>query len=157
MSDTPKDFSDALAQDHADIARRLEDLLASARSDDREALAEAFAQAEDGLLAHMNAEELYVLPAFVVVDAKEAEALRAEHARMREELGKLGIAVQLHVIRKEQVDALVATVREHASREGKLMYRWIDTSLPPENLRALVARIRASWKARGFVAATRTA
>jgi hemerythrin-like domain-containing protein len=157
MSDMPRDLADALAQDHEDVARRLEGLVAAARADDREALAAAFAQAEEGLLAHMNAEELYVLPAFSVVDAKEAKALRAEHARLREELGRLGLGVELHVVRKEHVDQLVAFVRQHAERERKLMYKWIDTSLPPENLRALVTRLRAAWKARGFAARAKSA
>jgi len=104
---------------------RLLDALASDAPDARA----LWTELDHGLLAHMEAEERFVLPAFAQIDRQEALALLHEHGQIREQLLELGVAVDLHCIRLEQSRAFIATLRAHADREAKLLYRWADARL----------------------------
>ena len=84
---------------------------------------------DHGLLAHLEAEERYVLPAFAHIDREEARALLREHGLIRERLLELGVAVDLHLGRYEAGRELVDMLRAHADREDKLLYRWADEQL----------------------------
>jgi len=90
---------------------------------------ELWTELDHDLLAHMEAEERFVLPAFARIDREEAVALLREHGRIREQLLELGVAVDLHCIRLEQSRAFIETLRAHAGREDRLLYRWADTRL----------------------------
>jgi len=84
---------------------------------------------DHGLLAHLEAEERYVLPAFAHIDREEARALLREHGLIRERLLELGVAVDLHLGRYEAGRELVDMLRAHADREDNLLYRWADKQL----------------------------
>ena len=104
---------------------QLLDALAANAPDARE----LWTKLDHELLAHMEAEERFVLPAFARIDREEALALLREHGRIREQLLELGVAVDLHCIRLEQSRAFIETLRAHAGREDNLLYRWADTRL----------------------------
>src|SRR5689334_3535632 len=55
-----------------------------------------WAELEHEVLAHLEAEERYVVPAFARVDREEALALLREHGQVREYLLELGVAIDLH-------------------------------------------------------------
>jgi hypothetical protein len=42
------------------------------------------------------------------------------------------IHTELHTLRKEQIDDLVAELRAHAAKENRTLYAWADESPPPE-------------------------
>lgn len=90
---------------------------------------ELWTKLDRGLLAHMEAEERFVLPAFARIARQEALALIHEHGRIRAQLLELGVAVDLHCIRLEQSREFIATLHAHADREDKLLYRWADARL----------------------------
>jgi len=90
---------------------------------------ELWTELDHDLLAHMEAEERFVLPAFARIDREEALALLREHGRIREQLLELGVAIDLHCIRLEQSREFIETLRAHAGREDNLLYRWADTRL----------------------------
>ncbi|HEX2685563.1 MAG TPA: hemerythrin domain-containing protein [Kofleriaceae bacterium] len=104
---------------------RLLDALESNAPDVRE----LWTELDHGLLAHMEAEERFVLPAFARFDHEEAIALLREHGGIREQLLELGVAVDLHCIRFEQSREFIQRLRAHAAREDKLLYRWADSRL----------------------------
>lgn len=104
---------------------QLLDALACSAPDARD----LWTELDHGLLAHMEAEERFVLPAFARIDAQEALVLIHEHGKIREQLLELGVAVDLHCIRLEQSREFIATLRAHADREDKLLYRWADARL----------------------------
>lgn len=105
---------------------------------------EMWNELDHGLLAHMEAEERFVLPAFARVHREDAVALLREHGKIREQLLELGVAVDLHHIRVEQSRAFIEALRGHAERESKLLYRWTDEHLDP----TLVERARRHLAAR---------
>jgi iron-sulfur cluster repair protein YtfE (RIC family) len=89
------------------------------------------------LLAHMEAEERFVLPAFAKVDHAEALAILREHGQARELLFDLGVAVDLHCLRYERSAELIHLLIHHAEREERLLYRWADRELSAETVEAV--------------------
>ncbi|HUJ58244.1 MAG TPA: hemerythrin domain-containing protein [Kofleriaceae bacterium] len=109
-----------------DLLRRvLEAMAANARDDVRE----LWNTLDHGLLAHMEAEERYVLPVFAHVDQDEARALLREHGLLRDQLLRLGVAVDLHYVRYEESREFAQLLERHAGREENLLYRWADENL----------------------------
>lgn len=94
---------------------------------------------EERLLAHMEAEERYVLPAFARIDREGAIALLRDHGRIREALLELGVGIDLHVARLEPWHAFIDLLREHTSREGELLYTWAETYLEKSLATAAIA------------------
>jgi hemerythrin superfamily protein len=74
----------------------------------------------------MTAEEQLLFPAHQHAEPENAQDLRDQHARLREQAREVGIAVQLHTVRMEQIQAFVAALRAHAQREEASLYRWAD-------------------------------
>lgn len=99
---------------------------------------------DKGLLAHMEAEERYVLPQFAHTDRAESLSLLREHASIREQLFELGIAVDLHALRYERSKEFVELLRRHAAREQELLYRWADEHLEPPTLTAVRDHVHAT-------------
>ena len=117
-----------MTENHARLDRIYEQLIEALAANAPEAR-ELWTALDHGLLAHMEAEERFVLPAFARVDRDEAVALLREHGKLREQLLELGIAVDLHFIRLDQGRAFIETLRAHAGREDRLLYRWADERL----------------------------
>ncbi len=97
---------------------------------------ELWTEIDHGLLAHMEAEERFVIPAFARIDRDKAIALIREHGLIRELLLELGIAVDLHCIRFDRARELGEILRVHVQREQDLLYRWSDERLEANVLEA---------------------
>lgn len=138
------DLRALLGEDHARLDRLFEELLAAFRAGAREEAAALWTTFDAGLLAHMALEEQRLLPEFAKVDAAEAEALAAEHAKLRDALTELGVGVDLHLTNAAAVERLVATLREHARREDALMYRWASANLQDEEQTSIRAQLLAA-------------
>ncbi len=104
---------------------RLLDAMAAGAPEARE----LWTELDHGLLAHMEAEERYVLPAFATVDHAAARELLGEHAQIREQLLELGVAMDLHHLRFETSEQFIRLLRSHAAREDHLLYQWADARL----------------------------
>lgn len=142
MSSTPTTHVDSIREqltaDHARLAALFRDVLRRLALDDRDETREAWSDFERGLLAHLDAEERLVLPAFAVDHPDEARAIRAEHDGFRARLLDLGVAVDLHHIRLEDATSFIRELTDHASRENALMYRWADKNLEAAVRTALI-------------------
>ncbi len=104
---------------------RLLDAMAAGSPDARE----LWTELDHGLLAHMEAEERYVIPAFASVDHAGAREILDDHAQIRAQLLDLGVAMDLHRLRFETSREFIRILRSHAAREDNLLYRWADTRL----------------------------
>jgi hypothetical protein len=78
------------------------------------------------LYNHMMAEAHFLLPAYQHAEPENAQGLRDQHARLREQALEIAVAVRLHTVRMEQIQAFVAALRAHAQREEAPLYRWAD-------------------------------
>ena len=114
-----------------DLLARVFEAMAFNARDDVAALWGVF---DHGLLAHMEAEERFVLPVFAHVDREEAQALLRDHGLLRQELLQLGVAIDLHCARYPRAGEFAALLERHARREEALLYRWADERLSGETI-----------------------
>ena len=139
----PKNPRVVLLEDHRHIDRLLDRLVAVTRADERDACAKLWAKVEKVILAHLDVEEMFVFPAIAETHGPEVERLRREHAAIRREVGEIGIALDLHIVRAETIEAFCASLREHAAREESLAYAQAERKLTANIARAIVDRIRS--------------
>ena len=120
-----KDVKQQLLADHAELESLLVQLGQSVDSNDVPAdLCICWAHFEARLRDHLDTEERSLFPVFGARHREEIESLRAQHQQIRRTLAELGIAAELHTIRKPAVDELIALLREHAALEDRSMYDW---------------------------------
>ena len=134
---------DRLLHDHARLDALFVELLDQFAEGNRRAVRAAWAQLDDGLAAHMAAEERHLLPLFEKIDLRETLALKAEHVSIRRMLAELGVGIDLDLVQPDLARAFIATLRAHARREDELLYRWAnrrlrDIPLAGEKTRAAV-------------------
>jgi len=128
-----------LGRDHQRLRAMLTGLVQEFDEGDPDDLRDAWARFEEGLGAHLGAEERHILPLFERVDPAEAEALRADHASFRKRMQELGVGVDLHAVRLDTIREFADDLRAHAEREDRLMYRWAEREVE-EPGRAALAR-----------------
>jgi hemerythrin-like domain-containing protein len=124
-----------MIQRHRDLEQRYCQLLEALAANAPD-MRELWNELERGLLAHMEAEERFVLPAFARSNLEQAVELLRDHGRIREHLLELGIAIDLHLLRYERSADLVELLRSHGRREDQLLYQWADKQLDTELAKA---------------------
>lgn len=112
-----------LTRDHQELDALLRCLAEDARAPMPGALQATWAKFEAKLIRHMEAEERFLLPLLEASDPAEVVRIRMDHARIRDSLTELGIAVELHTIRESHVSELIALLQEHARHENAALYR----------------------------------
>ena len=112
--------------DHARLAESLGRLVDFVKASDHPLAREEWDAFEDAILRHMDAEEVYLLPAFGNRHAGEAAAIRNEHDAIRRQVGEIGVAFDLHTLRAERIEGLERLLHTHAEREAREFYRWAD-------------------------------
>ncbi len=133
-----------LADHHRELEAVYRAILAATYADDARDLVFAYRAFEEGVLEHLEAEEREILPAYGRAAPDDARAIREAHARIRQELQRVGIYVELHVIRAETMHGLIAELRAHAVREDARMYPWAHLHLPAGAKQRIQARVTAS-------------
>lgn len=135
-----------LTDHHLDMEDACFALRACECEDDPRELVQRYRDFESGLLAHIETEELHVLPAYAAEEPADAVRVRAEHAALREQLVALGVETELHVIQPHTLERFIKTLRDHARHEEVGMYPWAQINLPLLNKREIFARIGRSLR-----------
>ena len=130
---------ESLGDDHKAIDRRLSDLVNAVEGADFPTILQVFREIDRGLRAHIDGEERYLLGRFEERHPGEIRELRQEHEDFRRALDELVIQTELHTLRKESVDDLVARLRVHAHKEDNTLYKWADEAPYQEQPDALFA------------------
>ena len=130
-----------LRQHHHDVERACAELRRDTYGDDRLALIDAWRRFEMRMSSHMLAEEELMLAAYAKTAPDDAKAIRAEHERLRAALVPLAIEVELHLIRAETIERLLALLRAHASHEDAGLYPWAEGAFDEGTKRAIAARL----------------
>jgi hypothetical protein len=112
-----------LTQDHRELDVLLRCLAQDARAPVPGALQTTWASFESKMVRHMETEERFLLPLLEASDAAEVARIRAEHARIRDVLSQLGVAVELHTAREANVRELVELLHAHGKHEEAALYR----------------------------------
>lgn len=135
-----------LPEHHKEIEAACTALLDTTYAEDPRELVAQYRRFECALLEHLAAEEELIVPIFGEHAPAEAAKIFAEHAELREALSKLGLEVELHVVRASSVHALVEALRAHGFREDAAMYPWARAHLPLDTRRQLFVRIGRSLR-----------
>lgn len=130
-----------LVADH----RRLDDLLSqtlrAVESDDREAIADTFTEFDSRLRTHLEAEERYLIPAFLRANPRDGRAFLEEHRHIRARLMELGTAIDLHTLRAGNARAFAGELRAHAVHEDGHLYKWAEEHLGASERASLVGAL----------------
>jgi hemerythrin-like domain-containing protein len=130
---------ESLGSDHQAIERKLDQLSDAVEGADFPTILEVFRGIDLGLRAHIDGEERYLFDRFEGSHPDVIGELRAEHQRARQALDELMIQTELHTLRKESIDGLVAQLRAHAAKENQTLYAWADESTVEEQRNGLYA------------------
>ncbi len=133
---------DALRAQHRAIDAQLDEMCNLVRGDDRDAMRDTWAKLEDALLAHLNLEEMHLLPDVAHRHPEHVRAVRAEHDKVRATLGEIGLALDLHVARAEQFERLAVDLRAHSAAEETGMYSWAEVELPKTTRELVLRKLR---------------
>jgi hypothetical protein len=143
---TANTFRDLLVHDHERLDSMLTSILELVHVDVPQNLDDPWTSFEDSLLSHLDAEEMFLLPGLAKHDVLGADRIRNEHAKIRELLAEVGVGIELHMVREEQMVELARFLRTHASMEERLLYVWADTALPRGYFASILRRQRATWQ-----------
>ena len=105
------DLKQRLLDDHLSLERMLTQL-SDALDGDSSAVCETWTRADRHIRNHFDSEERCLFPLVAATHRAEVERLRAEHQSIRSALSELGVAADLHLLRKPSVDELIARLRE---------------------------------------------
>lgn len=130
-----------LAEHHRALEEAASELLATTYADEPRALSAEYRVFEREVLDHLAAEELVILPGYQAAAPGDAAEIRADHAAIRQQLFRVGLEIDLHLIRAHTVEALLAQLREHAQHEDAAMYPWAQVHLPLSTKRRLFVRL----------------
>jgi hemerythrin superfamily protein len=131
---TPPFFSssairDRFVADHRDLDVLFTRLLAYLEASDREAIERVWAEFDDLLTRHLEAEENFMIPQLFAAHPRDASALLEEHRHIRSRLVELGFGVDRPLVRVEATRGFVEELRAHAHHEEDVLYQWADEHL----------------------------
>jgi iron-sulfur cluster repair protein YtfE (RIC family) len=124
--------------DHRRLEALMDRVLDASLGGDREELAALWDQFDAQLLAHLEAEELHLIPILSQTSARDARALMHEHKLIRERLAELDVAVDLHAVRATMVKQFIDELQAHAAHEDALLYARSDAAFAPSTRRAVL-------------------
>lgn len=134
-----------LVRDHRALEQLLTQLTSAIEGADSSELCEQWTRFEQNLRDHLDTEERCLFPLVAQEHRNEVESLRRDHQHIRHALSELGVAVDLHTLRKAAIDELVVYLQEHARREDRTLYQWVEENpTAARGLRQMFAR-RARW------------
>ena len=135
-------FRDLLSHDHQRLDAMLSSILELAHLNVEPDLRLEWAAYEDAARAHLDAEERFLLPGLTKHDLGCSMRIHADHQAIRSALSEIGVGLDLHIIREEQMFALARMLRAHAKMEEGPLYDWADAALPTSYVATMLARLR---------------
>jgi hypothetical protein len=137
----PDTVHETLRADHARIDALLVTLLERADGP-LDAVDRAFGELEQVLLAHMDAEEMYILPMLARQDPGRASEIAEDHATIRCVLAEIGLAFAVGVVRRMRLRELAIFLLRHAELEDADLYDFADEWLSRRAVVAVVGHLK---------------
>jgi hemerythrin superfamily protein len=126
-----------LAADHQRLEKIFRELENAVESADQPTIQRDWGDFERGVLAHFEAEEQLIFPLLESEHPAEVERAKKDHELVRSLLANLGVRTDLHLLRKDVADELIARLREHAEWEDRTLYPWAQREAHAETRRSL--------------------
>jgi uncharacterized protein (TIGR02284 family) len=133
-----------LRHEHGEIARGLARVVDFIKGEDSICAREEWAELEETILRHLEAEEMFILPPFEVEHRGECQHLRDDHAEIRKQMGEIGLALDLHTVRAEHIESFAALLTRHANEENACLYPWAESARTSPLMSAVARRVGAS-------------
>ena len=137
-----------MTADHQRLDRLFGELIDAVEGGNEPTIQETWSRFESGLLAHFDAEERLILPRLETDHAAEVRGILEEHDHIRRLIAELGVRADLHTLRKDVVDKLVAALRAHADREDRTIYPLADAAVDAETSRNFLDSLKAETRRR---------
>jgi hypothetical protein len=131
-----------LSEHHRHLDHVFETLVSELECGDPLALRAEWDHFERELLEHLEIEERELLPTLAPRHRDEVDRIRAEHEGIRAALTDLGVRLDLHCLRAEDVADFVEQLRTHAAREDAGVYRWLEEQGPEAGWRTFKDQLR---------------
>lgn len=123
-----------LREEHRLLDRQFDELIRRAQTGDWGQCDEIWDAFTTSLERHMADEESRLFPPYARIGpeaARVVQELREEHQELRQRLQSIGVNIQLHAVRAEELEDLIRTLRAHAETEGQCIYPWLDMQAEP--------------------------
>jgi hypothetical protein len=132
-ADLPADYLDQrLERDWAQQEQALQDIIRTFDTQEYIVCVEAWNGFEDVLLRHFEFEECHLFPALQRDLPVLATLFADEHAGLLQELQRLGLGLDLHITKAEDVRQFVRALRKHSIREHKWLHEWLQSKFRSE-------------------------
>ena len=141
-------ISEHFLADHRRLDALMDQVLEAFADNDRELVAKLWSAFDAGLLAHLDAEEKYMIPVILRASERDARILIQEHKHIRTQLAELGIGIDLHVVRLEVVRTFIDELHAHATHEDALLYQRADAALDETERQSLFAGLADNVRVR---------
>jgi hemerythrin-like domain-containing protein len=139
--DASTTLRDALLADHHRIDDMLTRILVALEAVDPDRAANEWADFDQALTAHLDAEDRYLIPALSVSRPRVALALLQEHRHVRGRALELGKAIEKRALRPEIVRGFVDELSAHVRHETSVLYEWADDELDASDRDAVVRAV----------------
>jgi len=123
------DLPELLSRDYQRLEKVFEDITVAFRANAHEEVHRLWREFDNGLRAHLDLEENFILPEFSKFDPVSAQELAREHIQIRTTLNEFAISLEHNFSRCEAVFNFVELLKTHAKREDALMYQWAQGNL----------------------------
>lgn len=123
-----------LREEHRLLDRQFDELIRRAQTGDWCQCDEVWDAFTTSLERHMADEESRLFPPYARIGpeaARVVQQLREEHQELRQRLQSIGVNIQLHAVRAEELEDLIRNLRAHAETEGQCIYPWLDMQAEP--------------------------
>jgi hypothetical protein len=135
--------AERLCRDYIVLASLMRDLASRAETGDWKICDDAWEDFSRALEGHLAFEENEVFPLYVAsgrADPRLVLRARAAHDEIRREALRLGVELQLHLLRPRRLRAFLDTVRERTGREVRAICDWAESRPDGGGLRGLLSR-----------------
>ena len=137
MANGSEDLHVLLAGDHQRLDQIFRELENAVEGADQPTIQHDWGDFERGVLTHFEAEERLIFPLLESEHPAEVERAKKDHELVRTLLANLGVRADLHLLRKDVADELIARLREHAEWEDRTLYPWAQRKAHEETRRSL--------------------
>lgn len=135
-----------LREDHRRLERLFQELENAVECANDPTIRATWTEFERGVTTHLETEERELFPALQERHPEEIARLQRDHDRIRKLILDLGIAADLHTLRKDVADELVGALREHAAREDQTLYPWAQAEVDSAAHRSIIDKLEAALR-----------
>jgi hemerythrin-like domain-containing protein len=138
LTSTGHQVRELLCRDHARLEGFLQAVQAAFDAEDSEKIASTWSRFEPELLAHLEAEEQFLIPALFRRNQREGRTLLEEHRHIRARLTELRPGVDHRHAQARTASAFIDELRAHARHEDSVLYQWADDNVEERDRQSLL-------------------